>query len=113
MALTAAAPIFKGQLADIDVRWSVIAASVDDRTPQERGEYVVPGSPLEQTPRPEMAGGGTRRLPKSRYGSVSSYLFDNKDSDDPSRDVEQYNDLDTPKDADALSTLLGAGIDAR
>jgi glutamate--cysteine ligase catalytic subunit len=32
LALTAAAPIFKGQLVDTDVRWDVIAASVDDRT---------------------------------------------------------------------------------
>ena len=36
MALSAGSPIFKGKLADIDVRWSVIADSVDDRTPEER-----------------------------------------------------------------------------
>lgn len=32
LALTAASPIFKGKLADIDTRWEVISASVDDRT---------------------------------------------------------------------------------
>ena len=38
LALTAATPIFRGRLVDTDVRWDVIAASVDDRTPAERGE---------------------------------------------------------------------------
>ena len=28
----------EGRLADIDCRWDVIAQSVDDRTPAERGE---------------------------------------------------------------------------
>jgi hypothetical protein len=37
MALTANAPIWRGHLADTDTRWDVIAASVDCRTPQERG----------------------------------------------------------------------------
>ena len=32
LAMTAATPIFKGRLADIDVRWDIIAASVDDRS---------------------------------------------------------------------------------
>lgn len=37
LALTASSPIYRGLLSDIDVRWSVISASVDDRTPEERG----------------------------------------------------------------------------
>lgn len=36
LALTAGSPIFKGKLADIDTRWDIIAASVDDRSPEER-----------------------------------------------------------------------------
>ena len=40
LAMTAATPIFKGRLANIDVRWDVIAQSVDDRTPAERGLIV-------------------------------------------------------------------------
>jgi glutamate--cysteine ligase catalytic subunit len=40
LALTAAAPVFKGFLADQDVRWNVISAAVDDRTKEERGEKV-------------------------------------------------------------------------
>ena len=41
LAMTAATPIFQGRLADVDARWSVIAQSVDDRTPAERG-LVLP-----------------------------------------------------------------------
>lgn len=40
LALSAAAPIFRGHLADIDARWTVISQSVDDRTDEERGEKV-------------------------------------------------------------------------
>ncbi len=40
MALTASSPVFRGYLADVDVRWNVIAASVDDRTREERGLEV-------------------------------------------------------------------------
>ena len=38
LALTAAAPIFKGHLVNQDVRWNVILGAVDDRTFVERGE---------------------------------------------------------------------------
>ena len=40
MAISASAPIFRGYLADTDVRWNVISSSVDDRTPEERGTAV-------------------------------------------------------------------------
>ena len=40
LALTAATPIYKGFLADTDVRWNQISAAVDDRTPEELGEIV-------------------------------------------------------------------------
>jgi len=113
MGLTAAAPIFKGQLADTDVRWNVIAGAVDDRTPQERGEYVEPGSADEKTPKPQMAGGGSKRMPKSRYDSVSNYLYDNVNPDDPTRDIEQYNDLNPPISQKAYDKLMAAGIDPR
>ena len=36
MALTAYSPIYRGMLADIDTRWSIISQSVDDRTEAER-----------------------------------------------------------------------------
>jgi glutamate--cysteine ligase catalytic subunit len=40
MALSANSPIYRGYLADVDTRWNVISCSVDDRTPEERGEKV-------------------------------------------------------------------------
>lgn len=40
LALTAASPIWRGLLADVDCRWNVIAGSVDDRTEEERGLKV-------------------------------------------------------------------------
>lgn len=40
LALSAASPIYRGYLADIDARWTVISQSVDDRTKEERGEKV-------------------------------------------------------------------------
>ena len=40
LALTAATPIYKGFLAETDVRWNQISRAVDDRTPEELGEKV-------------------------------------------------------------------------
>ena len=40
LALTAATPIYKGFLADTDVRWNQISRAVDDRTREELGELV-------------------------------------------------------------------------
>lgn len=40
LALTAAAPTFRGYLTDVDCRWNVISGSVDDRTAEERGKSV-------------------------------------------------------------------------
>lgn len=40
LALTAASPIWRGYLSDVDCRWNVIAGSVDDRTAEERGSAV-------------------------------------------------------------------------
>lgn len=40
LAMSAASPIWRGYLADVDCRWNVIAGSVDDRTPEERGLLV-------------------------------------------------------------------------
>lgn len=40
LALTAATPIYKGFLADTDIRWNQISRAVDDRTEEELGEKV-------------------------------------------------------------------------
>ncbi|KAG6330349.1 hypothetical protein ID866_8741 [Astraeus odoratus] len=91
LALTAASPIWRGYLADVDCRWNVIAGSVDDRTEEERGiaplktnKYVVP---------------------KSRYDSVDLYIsqdWTNKPA---------YNDAIVPYDEAIYSRLLSHDID--
>merc|ERR1712021_202647 len=58
LALSAASPIFRGILADVDTRWAVIGASVDCRTQQEQGNEPLTTDRF--------------RIPKSRYASVSS-----------------------------------------
>jgi len=55
-ALSANSPIFKGKLADIDLRWTVISQSVDCRTEDERD----PAS--------------TKYVPKSRYSTMNHYI---------------------------------------
>jgi glutamate--cysteine ligase catalytic subunit len=55
-AISASAPIFKGKLADIDMRWTVISQSVDCRTEEERN--------------PE----SEKYIPKSRYSSINHYI---------------------------------------
>lgn len=43
LALSAATPIHRGMLADTDVRWNTISASVDDRTEEELLPPVIRG----------------------------------------------------------------------
>lgn len=59
MALSAASPGYRGYLTDRDCRWDVISAAVDDRTAEERNTVKRDAK---------------SHIPKSRYGSVSSYL---------------------------------------
>lgn len=81
LALSAASPAFRGRISDVDCRWSVIAASVDDRTEAEEA-----------------------RIGKSRYGSCSRYI-----ADDPR--VQSLNDLSLEYDEPSLQALLAAGVD--
>ncbi|KAI5793100.1 glutamate-cysteine ligase-domain-containing protein [Geopyxis carbonaria] len=91
LALTANTPIFKGFLADVDVRWNVISGAVDDRTEEERGLKPLKNSRF--------------KIPKSRYDSVSTYL-----SEDP-RLRPEYNDLDLVIDEDIKKRLMDNGMD--
>ncbi|MBN3309500.1 GSH1 ligase, partial [Amia calva] len=88
MALSAASPFYRGYVSDIDCRWGVISASVDDRTREERGLVPLKNSKY--------------RIHKSRYDSIDSYL---------SCCGEKYNDIDLTKDEDIYKQLLDAGID--
>ncbi|KAI1344867.1 glutamate-cysteine ligase [Xylariaceae sp. FL0016] len=91
LALTAATPIYKGFLADTDVRWNQISRAVDDRTPEELGE-----EPLNES---------RWRIPKSRYASNSTYI-----STDP-RLRPEYFDPDLVIDESIKDRLLEGGMD--
>lgn len=108
MALTASTPVLKGRLADTDCRWGIISECVDDRRPAERGRK---GSP---DPDPEVAGKGYRRLYKSRYDSISTYIYQGASSEDGqmnNRILNMYNDIPVPIDEDKYLELRKAGID--
>jgi len=111
LALSASTPIVHGKLADTDVRWATIAASVDDRTPQERGSQVC--DPSHKGQMGFMAGGGSRALPKSRYESISSYICNCKGGGDPTASTNRYNDIPCPIDEASYATLVAAGIDGQ
>ncbi|KAL8826708.1 MAG: hypothetical protein Q9191_003633 [Dirinaria sp. TL-2023a] len=91
LALTAATPIYKGFLADTDVRWDQISRAVDDRTPEELGEI-----PLQND---------RWRVPKSRYASNSTYI-----SQDP-RLRKEYMDPDLVVDPELKKRLMDGGMD--
>jgi len=104
LALTGATPILRGRLANTDVRWKVIAASVDDRTPAERGQ---PASPEQR--RPQMAGEGVRPLSKSRYDSISHYI--SRRAHSSTETSEYFNDVPCEVDGSTLRKLMEEGID--
>ena len=108
MALTASTPVLKGRLADTDCRWGVISECVDDRRPAERGRT---GGPL---PDPDVAGKGYRRLYKSRYDSISTFLYQGASTEESqmsNRILNMYNDIPVPIDEDKYRDLREAGID--
>jgi glutamate--cysteine ligase catalytic subunit len=101
LALTAACPILRGRLADTDVRWNTISASVDCRTPAERG---VEG---RESPRGgTQAGTGLSRIAKSRYAAIDLFISDS------GHFLPEYNDVEAEVDEPSLRALLDGGIDA-
>lgn len=111
LALTAATPIIKGYLCDTDVRWATISAAVDDRTPVESGEQKDISENLVEDYN-KMAGGGKKRLPKSRYEGISLYICNHKHGSDPNSSLDLYNDIDIPYDEESYTTLVGRGVDS-
>lgn len=102
LTASAASPMFKGWLADQDVRWNVISGAVDDRTPFERS-----ADPLLPEYNPQGLGGidpekydKVQRLPKSRYSTQDLYLGGNKFFS------RSYNDTEVPINADVLERLM-------
>jgi glutamate--cysteine ligase catalytic subunit len=112
LALTAATPIYKGFLADTDVRWNQISRAVDDRTPEEMGEKVssLPlfdlreSSPLTHQ---QPLKNSRWRIPKSRYASNSTYISTDH------RLRPEYFDPDLVVDEDIKAKLLAGGMDDR
>ncbi|KAH6683108.1 glutamate-cysteine ligase-like protein [Halenospora varia] len=92
LALTAATPIYKGFLADTDVRWNQISAAVDDRTPEELGE-----KPLKND---------RWQIPKSRYAANSTYISED------SRLRKEYLDPNLIVDQDMKQKLMDGGMDS-
>lgn len=103
LSLSAAAPIFKGILADQDVRWNVISNAVDDRNPFERGLSVK--DEVKDDSKSILAGGSDpnrtfQRIYKSRYDSISQYLGDfNHSKKSFNFYTKEYNDLLNSKNA--------------
>ncbi|KAK3501345.1 glutamate-cysteine ligase-domain-containing protein [Neurospora crassa] len=93
LALTAATPVYKGFIADTDVRWNQISRAVDDRTPEELGE-----KPLKND---------RWRIPKSRYASNSTYISTD------SRLRPEYMDPNLVIDPEIKQQLLDGGMDDR
>lgn len=88
LALTAATPVYRGYLTDVDCRWDVISASVDCRTREERG--------LEPLRNDRFV------IPKSRYDSVDCYL---------SECGARYNDIPLVYNKDIQQKLLDSKVD--
>eukprot|EP00529_Nitzschia_sp_RCC80_P004694 CAMPEP_0113500224 /NCGR_PEP_ID=MMETSP0014_2-20120614/32191_1 /TAXON_ID=2857 /ORGANISM="Nitzschia sp." /LENGTH=940 /DNA_ID=CAMNT_0000394499 /DNA_START=349 /DNA_END=3171 /DNA_ORIENTATION=+ /assembly_acc=CAM_ASM_000159 len=112
MALTASTPILKGRLLDTDARWGIISEAVDDRTPAERGR-ADPDSPHEFYNKE-----GRRRIYKSRYDSISAYIYQGDTAQDnqnvgglANRVLNIYNDIPLEIDEESYHDLREAGID--
>jgi glutamate--cysteine ligase catalytic subunit len=91
LAVSAASPIWRGYLADVDCRWNVIAGSVDDRTEEERGLKPLKNNKF--------------LIPKSRYDSVDMYLSENW------LNRPEYNDTNAPYDQEIYTRLRNEGLD--
>jgi glutamate--cysteine ligase catalytic subunit len=113
MALTASTPVIKGRLLDTDARWGIISESVDCRTPAERGR-ADPDAPHE-----DLNAGGQRRIYKSRYDSISTYIYqghmDQNGNPEKSglanRVLNNYNDIPLPIDEEKYTQVRKAGVD--
>jgi len=88
LALTAATPIYRGYLADTDVRWNQIANAIDDR-------------PLRET----QANGGTEIPPPRRWSANETYI-----STSPNL-RPSYQRSPLPINESAKEALEAAGMD--
>lgn len=107
--MTAASPLWRGYIADVDCRWNVIAGSVDDRTEEERGlkawDLLLHSSTVELTVQLEHQPLKENRMqiPKSRYDSVDLYISENW------MNRPEYNDNPLPIDQDIYDRMRQHG----
>jgi glutamate--cysteine ligase catalytic subunit len=78
LPLSAASAIFKGKLADVDVRWTSLSQGVDCRTGAERDSN-----------NPDY-------IPKTRWSTISCYISDRPEC------KEEYNDIEFPFDEEMM-----------
>lgn len=88
LAFTAASPVHRGFLTDVDCRWNIISCSVDCRTEEERGLKPLNDNKFV--------------INKSRYDSIDSYL---------SPQGEKYNDVPLIYDPKVYQKLIDNDID--
>lgn len=111
MSLTASTPILKGRLLDTDARWGIISESVDGRTLSERGR-ADPNAPYEFYNE-----NGQRRIYKSRYDSISTYIYQGGMAAGQdtigltNRVLNIYNDIPLEIDEACYQDLRKAGVD--
>lgn len=86
--MSAASPLYRGFLTDVDCRWNVISCSVDCRTAEERGLKPLTENKFV--------------INKSRYDSIDSYL---------SPQGEKYNDVPLVYDKEIYKKLRDNDID--
>ena len=83
--------------------------STDDRTLAERGR------PSSQPVEEELVGKGKRRIYKSRYDSISCFIYQGVDQSTngkfENRVLNMYNDIPVPIDEESFKILRKAGVD--
>lgn len=105
LAVTAGSPFYRGYVADVDCRWNVISGAVDDRTNAERGEAPVkPDEPMHNSRT------GPRRLRKSRYDSVDSYLHPDVPKEDNDMALEMDTAVRDRLEAEGVDPLLAEHV---
>ncbi|CAG2102987.1 unnamed protein product, partial [Medioppia subpectinata] len=86
-ALSAATPIFRGYLSDYDCRLEASSASMDDRTPEERGERPLKHDKF--------------RIHKSRCAPLNTYLCECN---------ARYNDNPIVYNTEFYDEMISAGV---
>ena len=104
--------MLKGRLLDTDARWGIISEACDCRTSAERG------CDDPNAPQASLSANGQRRIFKSRYDSISTYIYQGNSkaggaasSSLRNGSLNIYNDIPVPIDEEKYQLLRKAGID--